>query len=121
MVQDQNDLAQLHPMAAAAQTALTSPTLPAWAKPKLQAVADTGYHEAQQLEKCEQAGLVTCKTARDGTAGQAPGGRAVYPKTDFAYDAEPDRYRCPAGQTLAFGYTAADHGEARRYYYTNGC
>jgi transposase len=109
VVQDQNDLAQLHPMATAAQTAL--------ANPNLQAVADTGYHEAQQLEKCEQAGLTTYVPAGDGTRGQAPGGRAVYPKSAFTYDPAQDTYRCPAGQTLAFGYAAADRGKARRYYY----
>lgn len=109
VVPEQNDLAQLHPLAAAAQTALASPAL--------QAVADTGYHAARQLEKCEQAGIVTYVPAGGGTAGQAPGGRTVYPKTSFAYAATRDHYRCPAGQTLAFGYAAADHGQARRYYY----
>lgn len=114
VVQDQNDLAQLHPMATAAQAALE--------QPKLQAVADTGYHEAQQLEKCEQAGIVTYVPASEGTSGQAPDGRKVYPKTDFTYDAAQDLYRCPAGQRLVFGYAAADRGKDRRYYYNiTGC
>ena len=109
VVQDQNDLAQLHPMATAAQTALGHPNLPV--------VADTGYHEAQQLEKCEQAGLTTYVPAGDGTSGQAPGGRAVWPKTAFTYDAAQDRYRCPAGQALRYGYAGESKGKARRYYY----
>lgn len=109
VVQDQNDLAQLHPMAAAAQTAL--------ANPNLQAVADTGYHEAQQLEKCEQAGVVTYVPAGHGTSGQAPGGRSVHPKTDFVYDTGQDTYRCPADQTLRCGYAGGSAGQWRRYYY----
>lgn len=109
VVQDQNDLAQLHPMAMAACAEL--------ANPNLQAVADTGYHEAQQLEKCEQAGLATYVPAGAGTRGQAPDGRLVHPKTAFTYDPAQDRYRCPAGQELGFGYASADRGKARRYYY----
>lgn len=109
VVQDQNDLGQLHPMAAAAKAAL--------GVENLQAVADTGYHEAGQLEACEQAGIETYVPASEGTSGQAPDGRTVYPKSDFTYDAGQDLYRCPAGQELAFGYAAADRGKVRRYYY----
>lgn len=109
VVQDQNDLGQLHPMAVAAQAQLD--------KPALQAVADTGYHEAQQLEKCEQAGITTYVPAGAGTSGQGPGGRTVYPKTAFSYEAARDLYRCPAGQELAFGYTTDVEGRERQYYY----
>ncbi|MCX6953645.1 MAG: IS1182 family transposase [Verrucomicrobia bacterium] len=110
VVQDQNDLAQLHPMATAAQTQLAATTLAV--------VADAGYHEAGQLEKCEQAGLTTYVPARTGTLGQGPGGQPVYPKTDFTYEAAQDRYRCPAGQTLAWRYATKARGKARDYYYT---
>lgn len=109
VVQDQNDLGQLHPMAAAAKAALAVENLPA--------VADTGYHEAGQLEKCEQAGIETYVPASVGTSGQAPGGRTVYPKTDFTYDAARDVYRCPAGQDLSLGYGGQSRGKARDYYY----
>jgi transposase len=110
VVQDQNDFGQLHPMATAAQAQLPG------AAP-LHVVADAGYHEAQQLEKCEQAGIVTYVPAKGGTSGQAPGGQTVYPKPAFNYDATQDQYRCPAGQTLTFGYTAKTRGKTRRYYY----
>ena len=79
VVQDQNDLAQLHPMAEAAQAAL--------AVEGLRAVADAGYHEAGQLEQCEQAGVDTYVPAAAGTAGRAPDGRAVHPKSAFTYEA----------------------------------
>lgn len=109
VVQDQNDLAQLHPMAKAAKAGL--------AVEKLQAVADTGYHEAGQLEKCEQAGLETYVPASAGTSGQAPGGRTVYPKTAFIYETARDVYRCPAGQELKLGCSGKTQGKARDYYY----
>ena len=109
VVQDQNDLGQLHPMAAKAKAELAVEQLPA--------VADTGYHEAGQLEKCEQAGIETYVPASAGTAGQAPGGRTVYPKTAFMYDAERDIYHCPAGQQLSRGYSGENRGKTRDYYY----
>lgn len=109
VVQDQNDLGQLHPIACAAQASL--------AVEKLTAVADTGYHEAGQLEKCERDGIKTYVPASRGTSGQAPGGQLVYPKTDFTYNDEQDVYRCPAGQQLNRGYAGETHGKARDYYY----
>jgi transposase len=109
VVPDQNDLAQLHPLAAAGQAAL-APQTPA-------ATADAGYHAAEQLEKCEAAQIETYVPAPRGTAGQSAAGATVYPKTAFAYDPTADHYRCPAGQTLAFGYTGANRGKLRRYYY----
>jgi transposase len=108
VVPDQNDLAQLHPLAAAAQTAL-APQAPA-------ITADAGYHAADQLEKCEAAGIVTFVPVPGGTAGQAPGA-TVHPKSAFAYDASADQYRCPAGATLSLGYTGTSHGKLRGYYY----
>ena len=109
VVQDQNDLAQLHPLASAAQTQLRAETL--------SAVADAGYHEADQLEKCEQARIVTYVPAPPGTAGRAADGALVYPKTAFTYQAAGDSYRCPAGQELPFGGEGKDRGKTRRYYY----
>jgi hypothetical protein len=108
VVQDQNDLQQLHPMAAAAKQQL--------GVEQLQAVADAGYHAAHQLEKCEAAKIDTYVPAPEGTAGRSTEGSRVYPKTDFTYEPEHDRYRCPAGQPLAFVGEGADRGQVRRYY-----
>jgi transposase len=108
VVQDQNDLAQLHPLAVAAQTAL--------AVDSLRAVADAGYHAATQLERCEQAKIETYVPAPGSTAGRSTDGASVYPKTDFTYQADSDSYRCPAGQELAFTGEGSSHGHRRRYY-----
>ena len=109
VVQDQNDLGQLHAMANAAKTALGVDQLPV--------VADRGYHEAGQLEKCENDDIETYVPAGGGTNGQAPGGRTVYPKTDFTYEPTQDIYRCPAGQELRQGYGGQMYGKSRSYYY----
>jgi transposase len=109
VVQDQNDLAQLHPMAKAAQAELQSPAL--------NAVADAGYHHADQLEKCEQAKVTTYVPAPAGTAGRSNTGAEVYPKTEFAYESTTDTYRCPAGHTLPFTGEGDCRGTHRRYYY----
>lgn len=109
VVNDQNDLKQLHPIGQAAKEAL--------AVTQLQVVADAGYHSADQLEQCEQANLETYVPAKGTTAGQAPGGQQVWPKTDFTYDAEQNRYRCPAGQTLTLRYSGQNKGTLCHYYY----
>ena len=109
VVQDQNDLGQLHPMAAAAKAELGAG--------QLEVVADTGYHEAGQLEKCEKDGITTYVPAGEGTSGRAPGGREVYPKTDFTYVVADDLYRCLGGQELRRGYQGESRGKVRNYYY----
>lgn len=109
VTQDQNDLAQLQPMAEAAKQAL--------AQESLCVVADAGYHAAAQLEKCEQSGIETYVPAPRGTAGQSTAGAAVYPKSDFTYDATRDSYRCPADQELPFVCVGQSRGQLRHYYY----
>jgi transposase len=107
VVQAANDVAQLAPMAAAAQAALGV----------TQAVADAGYHERSQLKACEQAGLTTYVPAPATSSGRTAGGQAVYPKEKFTYDPTPDCYRCPAGQTLPHAATGRKHGKACGYYF----
>lgn len=109
VVQDQNDLAQLHPMAAAAQQHLQVPALTA--------VADAGYHAAGQIEQCEQAKIETYVPAPAGTAGRSTDGVPVYPKSQFTYQLERDSYRCPAGAELPFAGEGLNRGHRRRYYY----
>lgn len=109
VVPDQNDLAQLHPMAQAAQAQLENPAV--------EAVADAGYHHAGQLEQCEKARITTYVPAPAGTAGRANTGAAVYPKTEFTYHLDTDSYCCPAGHTLPFTGEGKCRGTLRRYYY----
>jgi transposase len=109
VVPDQNDAGQLHPMATAAQEQLQ--------KKAIDVVADSGYYQAEQIGKCEQSGAQTYVPAPRTSEGRFPGGVQVYPKSEFAYQAEQDLYRCPQGQELVFGYAAWDGSVERRYYY----
>jgi transposase len=92
VVQGANDLGQLSNLALAAKEELQVD--------KLQAVADVGYHQADQLEACEKAGIETFVPERDGTSGRGKDGREIFPKEQFRYDAQADSYPCPSGQTL---------------------
>ncbi len=67
----------------------------------LKAVADKGYHEADQLEACEKAGIETFVPEQGTTSGQGKGGVKIFPKERFSYEASSDTYLCPAGQQLA--------------------
>jgi transposase len=106
VVQAANDLAQLHPMASAAQAEMGV----------TQAVADAGYHEAGQIEKCEQSGVTTYVPAPGTRAGQANGGAEVFPKEQFRYDTQKDCYHCPGAQELHRSGEGLKNGKERIYY-----
>ena len=42
-------------------------------------------------------------------------------KQDFAYLADEDVYRCPAGEKLRYYYTNEENGQKLRNYWTNAC
>jgi transposase len=109
VVQAANDRGQLGAQAVAAKEELRVETL--------QAVADKGYHQADQIEVCERAGVETFVPEPDGTAGRGPGGREVYSKEQFRYDAAADAYHCPGGAVLPRASVNQDHGRERILYY----
>jgi hypothetical protein len=64
---------------------------------KLEAVADRGYFNGEEILACEQAGI--CVTLpKPMTSGAKSEGR--FGKQDFVYLPEEDVYRCPAGEKL---------------------
>jgi hypothetical protein len=87
---------------------------------KLEAVADRGYFDGQEILACEQAG-VAVTLPKPMTSGAKAEGR--FGKQDFAYLPEEDVYRCPAGgQLLPYHYTNLEHGMTlRRYWSTAAC
>ena len=109
VVQAANDLGQLSAMAQAARQELQVESI--------KVVADAGYHEAVQLEACEQAGIETYLPAPGTTRGRSKTGQSVYPKDKFSYDAARDVYRCPAGQELPRGNQCIVKGKTKHYYY----
>ena len=85
---------------------------------KLQAVADRGYYNSDEILKCEQAD-VTVTLPKPMTSGIEARGR--FGKQDFVYLADEDVYRCPAGEKLKYHYTNEENGQQLRRYWTNAC
>jgi transposase len=85
---------------------------------KLEAVADRGYLNGEEILACEQAGI--CVTLpKPMTSGAKLEGR--FGKQDFVYLPDEDVYRCPAAQRLKYSFTAVEHGQKLRRYMTSAC
>lgn len=109
VVQSASDRGQLSGMALAAQEQLGVESLGA--------VADKGYHEADQLEACQQAGIQTFVPEQGTTSGRGKNGTQVFPKSAFRYEAATDCYTCPAGQVLEPKASSRSRGKPRTLYY----
>jgi transposase/IS5 family transposase len=84
-----NDTQQLHPMAQKAKEAL--------AVESLTVVADTGYSNGEQAERCAGSQITAIVPRREISNS---GGQQYFTRDRFAYDATSDTYQCPAGQRL---------------------
>jgi transposase len=84
----------------------------------LEAVADRGYFNSEEILACENAGI-TVTLPKPMTSGIIAKGR--FGKQDFRYVAEQDVYICPAGESLPYRYTNEEHGMLLRRYWTNAC
>src|SRR4029450_2174532 len=105
-----NDRGQLARIAKATKATLRTDTL--------EAVADRGYFDSQEILTCEAAG-VAVTLPKPMTSGAKARGR--FGKQDFRYVAEEDVYICPAGEKLAYRYTNQENGLVLRRYWTNAC
>ena len=86
---------------------------------KLEAVADRGYFNGEEIKACEDAG-VTVTLPKPMTSGAKAEGR--FGKQDFVYLAEEDVYRCPTGEQLTYRMTTVENGQdILRRYWTNAC
>jgi transposase len=102
-----NDQQQLLPMARAAQQVLQTDTL--------SVVADTGYQNGEQAQRCEELGI-TPVVAAQRVSNPRGGG---FTKEQFVYDSGHDRYRCPAGAWLS--RYRSDYKRQTHYYTTSVC
>ena len=68
-------------------------------------LADRGYYNGDEVLACEGTGIlpVIPKTQTSGNAK-----RGLFTVADFIYDAEHDRYICPAGEHLTKGKVRSD-------------
>ena len=78
---------------------------------KLDAVADRGYFNSEEIRACEEAGI-TVTLPKPMTSNAKAEGR--FGKQDFRYVADEDIYVCPAGEKLAYHYTTEENGLALR-------
>jgi len=85
---------------------------------KLEAVADRGYFNGEEIKACDDAGI-TVTLPKPMTSGAKSAGR--YGKQDFVYKPQEDVYVCPAGEKLTYRFTAEEHGQKLRRYWTDAC
>jgi transposase len=83
---DANDQRQLQPIAEAASQVLQAPVT---------ALADAGYANGEQIAALDEKGITSYVAVRRSTN---PHG--LLDKTAFEYEAQADRYSCPAGKLL---------------------
>src|SRR5918995_1747208 len=84
----------------------------------LEAVADRGYWDSQEILACDRAGI-TVTLPKPMTSSAKSDGR--FGKQDFVYLPEEDVYRCPAGEKLKYYYSNVERGLRLRRYWTMAC
>ena len=105
-----NDTAHLANTAKAAKAALDVE--------ELEAVADRGYFDGEEIKACDEAGI-TVTLPKRMTSGAKSEGR--FGKQDFIYLADENVYRCPAGEKLQYHFTNEEKGQKLHRYWTNAC
>ena len=83
---------------------------------KLDAVADRGYFNSEEIRACEEGGI-TVMLPKPMTSNAKAEGR--FGKQDFRYVADEDIYVCPAGEKLAYSFTT--QAKARSVARTTAC
>lgn len=86
-----NDTRMLYPMAAVAKKVL--------GREELTVVADAGFSSGACAAACEAGDITACVPANRSVNSQGDG--AQFDRTAFAYEANTDRYICPAGRVLS--------------------
>jgi transposase len=81
-------------------------------------VADRGYYKGEDILTCERDGVTTL-LPKPLTSGAKAAGR--FGKQDFVYLAEPDEYRCPAGERLTWRFNNVENGMTLRNYWADAC
>ena len=105
-----NDTAHLANTAQAAKTALHAD--------KLEAVADRGYFDGEEILACDQAGITVTLPKPQHSVAKSQG---RFGKQDFVYLADENVYRCPAGEKLKYRFTAQERGQKLHRYWTDAC
>jgi transposase len=81
-------------------------------------VADIGYYNASEVDRCVQAGITPFIPKTDTSANTKQG---LYGKSQFRYDALKDVYVCPGDQELTYRFRTYELGRGLKYYRAKGC
>lgn len=82
-------------------------------------LADRGYYNGDEVLACEGTGILPL-IPKTQTSGNAK--RGLFTVADFIYDAENDRYTCPAGKFLTRGKVRSDRrGDIDQYRNLTAC
>jgi transposase len=76
-------------------------------------LADRGYYSGEEVLACEGTGVLPY-VPKTHTSGN--GKRGLFTVQDFIYDAENDRYTCPAGEFLTRGKVRSDRRDDMDHY-----
>jgi hypothetical protein len=76
-------------------------------------LADRGYYNGDEVLACEGAGILPI-IPKTQTSGNPK--RGLFTVADFIYDAENDRYTCPAGERLTKGKARSDRRDNIDHY-----
>lgn len=83
-------------------------------KESIQALADKGYHNGEQLDTCSKNNIVTYVAAPDiPRSNEIP--TPKYHGDKFIYDKEKDCYTCPEGKTLTTNGSWYTKGNGNKY------
>ena len=105
-----HDRTQLAPMSQATKEILGSD--------RLTVLADRGYFNGEQIKACEDQGIETLVPKPLTSSNRAAG---LYDKQDFAYDAETNEYRCPAGERAIWRCSSVERGQILHKYWSSAC
>ncbi len=105
-----HDRGQLSPMAEQAKEVL--------GVEKIEAVADRGYFNGEQIKACDAAKITTYLPKPKTSNNRAKG---LYDKQDFIYKPDDDEYECPAGERLTNRTSSEKDGMKIYRYWSSVC
>jgi len=105
-----HDRGQLSPMAEQAKEAMGAK--------KIEAVADRGYFNGEQIKACDEAQITTYLPRPKTSNNRAKG---LYDKQDFIYKPDDDEYECPAGERLTKRTSSEKDGMKFYRYWSSVC
>lgn len=84
----------------------------------LDAVADRGYYEGDEIRACAQNGIDAYLPKPRTSPNRAKG---QFDRAAFKYVEQDDEYECPAGERLIYRFTRTESGKEIRRYWTSAC